>query len=318
MTTKPFDQFNKRLFQELLSAYGQVTPNLAVLGEERAIDVFFAPYPNIQPDSAELGVLAVMAQQPALLEPFRSGLADEDVETCVMKLLMVKAELRRANPNISVSAPPYLWVLAAEVSDRILADFGGVIDPQLGEGFYRLNTGFKTTIVAIEELPTVPETLWLRLMGKGRTQDDAIADLLMLPESDIKRGSALNLLVSWRINMEITNQVEQEERRILMALSQVYLEWEKQTKRLGIEQGVEQGMQQGREQGMQQGLEEERRATIENLLHLRFSSVDSSGDVMIDQELQAIIPNLMNLPNVEYTRLLFQKSREELIQYFRP
>jgi flagellar biosynthesis/type III secretory pathway protein FliH len=47
--------------------------------------------------------------------------------------------------------------------------------------------------------------------------------------------------------MEITNQVEQEERRILMALSQVYLEWEKQTKRLGLEQGV----QQGREKGMQ-------------------------------------------------------------------
>jgi hypothetical protein len=302
MTTKPFDQFNKRLFQELLSAYGRVTPNLAVLGEERAIDVFFAPYPNIQPDPAELGVLAAMTQQPVLLEPFRSGLADEDVETCVMKLLMVKAELRRANPNITVSTPPYLWILAAEVSDRILTDFGGLIDPQLGEGFYRLNTGFKTTIVAIEELPTIPETLWLRLMGKGRTQDDAIADLLMLPESDPKRSNALNLLVSWRINMEITNQVEQEERRILMALSQVYLEWEKQTKSLGVEQGL------------QQGLEEERRVTIENLMRLRFGSGE---DTEIDQDLQAIIPNLMSLPNAEYTRLLLQLSRKELIQYFR-
>jgi hypothetical protein len=302
MTTKPFDQFNKRLFQELLSAYGQVTPNLAVLGEERAIDVFFAPYPNIQPDPAELGVLAAMTQQPALLEPFRRGLADEDVETCVMKLLMVKAELRRANPNIAVSTPPYLWILAAEVSDRILTDFGGVIDPQLGEGFYRLNTGFKTTLVAIEELPIIPETLWLRLMGKGRTQDDAIADLLMLPESDPKRSNALNLLVSWRINMEITNQVEQEERRILMALSQVYLEWEKQTKSLGVEQGL------------QQGLEEERRVTIENLMRLRFGSGE---DTEIGQDLQTIIPNLMSLPNAEYTRLLLQRSREELIQYFR-
>jgi hypothetical protein len=177
-----------------------------------------------------------------------------------------------------------------------------VIDPQLGEGFYRLNTGFKTIIVAIEELPTIPETLWLRLMGKGRTQDDAIADLLMLPESDPKRSNALNLLVSWRINMEITNQVEQEERRILMALSQVYLEWEKQTKSLGVEQGV------------QQGLEEERRVTIENLMRLRFGSGE---DTEIDQDLQAIIPNLMSLPNAEYTRLLLQRSREELIQYFR-
>jgi flagellar biosynthesis/type III secretory pathway protein FliH len=112
------------------------------------------------------------------------------------------------------------------------------------------------------------------------------------------------------INMEITNQVEQEERRILMALSQAYLEWEKQTKRLGLEQGREQGMQQGREQG----LEEERRATIENLLRLRFGSGEGK---MIGQDLQAIIPNLMSLPNAEYTSLLLQQSKEELIQHFR-
>jgi hypothetical protein len=38
MTTKPFDQFNKQLFRELLSSFGQVFPNFAVLGEEREID----------------------------------------------------------------------------------------------------------------------------------------------------------------------------------------------------------------------------------------------------------------------------------------
>jgi hypothetical protein len=108
MTTKPFDQFNKSLFQELLSPCGQVIPNFAVLGEERAIDVFFAPFPDIEPDPAELGVLATMAQKPALLEPFRSGLADEDIETCIMKLFMVNAELRRTNPNIPATTPPYL------------------------------------------------------------------------------------------------------------------------------------------------------------------------------------------------------------------
>jgi hypothetical protein len=203
MTTKPFDQFNKRLFQELLSACGQVIPNFAVLGEERAIDIFFAPYPNAQPDPAELGVVAAMAQKPALLEPFRSGLANEDIETCIMKLFMVNAELRRTNPNLPTDIPPYLWIIAAEVSDRLLTDFGGIIDRELGEGFYKLTKGFNTTIIAVEELPTIPETLWLRLMGKGRTQDDAIADLLMLPESDTKRSSALNLLVSWRISIEI-------------------------------------------------------------------------------------------------------------------
>lgn len=94
-------------------------------------------------------------------------------------------------------------------------------------------------------------------------------------------------------------QVEQEERRILMALSQVYLEWEKQTKRLGIAEGIDQGLQQ------------ERQATIENIIQLRFGETD--------QDLQAIIPQWMNLDQTEYTRLLLQLaqlSKTELIQYF--
>jgi hypothetical protein len=84
-----------------------------------------------------------------------------------------------------------------------------------------------------------------------------------------------------------------------MALSQVYLEWEKQTKRSGLEQGLE--------QGKVEGIEEERRGAIENLILLRFGEIDA--------ELQGIIPNLMSLPTNEYTRLLIQLSRVELVQH---
>jgi hypothetical protein len=85
-----------------------------------------------------------------------------------------------------------------------------------------------------------------------------------------------------------------------MALSQVYLEWEKQTKRLGLEEGIE--------EGVEQGLQQERPAAIESLIQLQFGK--------IDQNLSAIIPDLMKLNSAEYTRLLLQLSKAELIQYF--
>jgi hypothetical protein len=292
MTTKPFDQFNKRLFQELLSPFGQVIPDLAVLGEERLIDIFFAPFPGAVPDSAELGILAQMVTQPALLEPFRSAVSDEDMQSCLIKLFLVYADQRREHPTIPVTVPAKLWILAAEISNRLLNDFNGVIDPGFGDGFYLLTKGLKTTIVVIDELPTTPETLWLRLMGKGRTQEAAIAELLAMPESDPKRSNALNLLVSWRINMEVTNQVESEEQRILMALSQTYLEWEKQTERRGREQGREQ----------------ERQTILLNLMNARYGEVDSV--------LEAMIPDLLELRSEEWTRLVSQLSKEELIQHF--
>ena len=176
MPTKPFDQFNKRLFQELLSPFGQVIPNLAVLGSERTIDIFFAPHPGAVPSEAELGTLAKMVTNPALLEPYRSALTDRDLETCLLKLFTLTAELPQDYPQIPIEAPPHLWILAAEVSDRLLKDFKAELDPTLGEGFYLCGKGWRTTIVAIDELPNTPDTLWLRLMSKGRVQNNAIED----------------------------------------------------------------------------------------------------------------------------------------------
>lgn len=300
MTTKPFDQFNKSLFRELLSPFGQVIPNMSVSGEERAIDIFFAPNPETVLNSAELGQLAAMLDKPALLEPFRSQLSDAEVCNCLLKLFLVHADTyrqaERDDGSLDANDLPRLWILAASVSNRLIEDFRGQIDEAWGEGFYFLAPRLRSAIVAIAELPVVAETLWLRLLGAGRTQEDAIAELLMLPGSDPRRSSALSLLVSWRISMDVMDQVDNEERRILMALSQAYQEWEQQTKR------------QGRDEGLRQGLQQERQAAIVSLLRLRFGSVDA--------DLQAMIPALMELPTEEYTRLLWQLSREELLQRF--
>jgi hypothetical protein len=248
VTTKPFDAFNKSLFRELLSPFGQVIPNMAVAGEERAIDIFFAPAPETVLDPAELGRLAPMLDKPALLEPVRSQLSEAEVCNCLLKLLLVHADANRQAEREGRSLPsddlPRLWILAAAVSDRLIEVFGGQIDETWGEGFYFLPARLRSAIVAIAELPVLPETLWLRLLGRGRTQEDAIAELLLLPERDPRRNSALSLLVAWRISMEVMEQVDSEERRILMALTQAYQEWEQQTKRQGREEGLQQGWQE--------------------------------------------------------------------------
>jgi hypothetical protein len=63
------------------------------------------------------------------------------------------------------------------------------------------------------------------------------------------------------------------------------------------------------ERGLEQGLEQERRSAISGLLELRYGS--------IDEQLAAILPNLMTLTSVEYTPLIFQLSKQELIEHFR-
>jgi hypothetical protein len=293
MTIKPFDQFNKKLFLQLLSPFGTVTPNRAVLGGERTIDVLFEPDPSSPLDPDELGTLANMSGQTSLFEAFRSNLPDQDVHNCFLKLFLLYAEIQRQGEGtIPTKDLPQLWILAAEVSDILIREFGGVPDPAQGEGYYRLPTRLRTTIVVIDELPNTPDTLWLRLTGKGRTQEDAIAELLMLPASNPKRGPALGLLVSLQISMEVLEQVEQEERRILMALSQAYLTWEKETEQRGIERGESRAQQK----------------SITTILTTRFGA--------IDDQLAAIVPAIMALPIESATPLLLQLSREELLNRF--
>lgn len=62
------------------------------------------------------------------------------------------------------------------------------------------------------------------------------------------------------------------------------------------------------QQGIEQGIEQERRKTVENLMRLRFQT--------IDPELEEIVPKLVALPTEEVFSLMLQKSRQELLEQF--
>jgi ABC-type Fe3+-citrate transport system substrate-binding protein len=63
------------------------------------------------------------------------------------------------------------------------------------------------------------------------------------------------------------------------------------------------------ERVLEQGLEQERRSNISTLLEMRYGA--------IDEQLVAILPNLMILTSIEYTSLIFQLSKQELIEHFK-
>jgi hypothetical protein len=60
-------------------------------------------------------------------------------------------------------------------------------------------------------------------------------------------------------------------------------------------------------QGKSQGLEEERRSAISSLMQFRYGAIDS--------QLLAVLPALVTLTSDEYTPLILQLSREELINH---
>uniref|UniRef100_UPI00132F9B20 Rpn family recombination-promoting nuclease/putative transposase n=1 Tax=Microcystis aeruginosa TaxID=1126 RepID=UPI00132F9B20 len=117
-------------------------------------------------------------------------------------------------------------------------------------------------------------TLWLRLLGRGKTQNQAVRELLELPQGNAFRENVLELLISWRVSMEINNILETEDREVFMTLSQTYQEWKEATK------------QEGRQEGRQEGKLE----SIPRLLALGLSveQIAQALDLDLEQVRQAI------------------------------
>jgi hypothetical protein len=245
MSRQPFDEFSKQLFEALLSPYGRVTVDRNVPGEARRIDIYFEPTDPTRLNPNELGQLAQLSTTKSLFEPFRNPPTSADVRTCAAKLYLLHAELsRNAGRTLSDTELPQLWILASSASDRLLADFRGELQGE--DGIYSFGRGWRTGLINIAELRSTEETLWLRLLGKGITQEQAIEELLMLPETTPKRAIALDLLAQWHISIKVTASIDAEEKRFLMALSRAYLEWERQTLATGRRQGIEQGIERGK------------------------------------------------------------------------
>ncbi|NET58380.1 MAG: hypothetical protein F6K47_20160 [Symploca sp. SIO2E6] len=77
---------------------------------------------------------------------------------------------------------------------KTLNGFAASPKPSWPKGVYHLPVHLKTGIIVINQLPKTPETLWLRLLGKGKVQGQAISELLALSKDEPLRSKALQLL----------------------------------------------------------------------------------------------------------------------------
>ena len=133
-----------------------------------------------------------------------------------------------------------LWILSPSASPTLMERIGGKSDPLWPEGVYFAADVNRTGFVAIDRLLEISDTLWLRLLGRGRALDQEIAELLALSPEEPKRNKAVQLLASWKTNIESIEELEAEDRELVMALSPAFVEWERQTRQAGVEEGTEQ------------------------------------------------------------------------------
>jgi len=302
MTRFPYDQFSKNYLEELLQPLGTVQVARQVAGEVREIDVWFLPNQSaIAVEISRLGLLGRFAATPAILEPFRNAATPTEICSCLLKLLEMRGEFerdaKRDKQQLTESSLPMLWILSPTASQSVLEGFGSVSDEgNWGTGIYFLPKYLRTAIVAIHQLPKTKETLWLRILGKGRVQNTAIDELEALPTDEPLRSRALELLLNLKTTLEVSQNIDQEDKELIMRLSPLYTQRLEEAERRGQIEGERKGEKQGQKK------------VVENLLKIRFG--------LLDEQLSTIIEPLISLPIEEFTPLLLRLSREELLERF--
>ncbi len=320
MTQFPHDQFAKELLKELLSPLGQVETGFDVVSERREFDVWFVPTQANLQHSQRLGWLASLVTipvaslmaVPTAFEAFRNPIDDSEVYSCIGKLhntyTRLERQAKREGRTLAPQEMPQLWMLTPTASAPLLSEFGFRQVSKKMQGVYRMPKRNRTGVVVIHQLLEVEETLWLRILGRGGTQEKAIAQLAALPEGDLLRANGLELVYSLQEQLKARLEREQvqldvEDRKLIMAVSTLFQE-RLEAARLegvergrlegrlaGVEEGLQQGIERGRlegrsegvEEGVEQGIHQGQRLILENLLRVRFGELDARMPVLIER-----------------------------------
>src|SRR4028119_1794135 len=299
MTRFIHDRFAKEYLEELLSPMGTVNVGRDVTSEVREIDVYFTPSNAIPEYSETLGLLGKMANTTAIFEPFRNPANVSEICSCLGKLLDVRGELerkfRRENTRYDDGQLPKLWILLPTASKALVDSFNAIPDTENWmQGIYFFGESLRTAIVAIHQLPETPETLWLRMLGKGGVQQRAISQLSALATDDPLRIIALELLYRLQSNLvtDAPQQLEPEERELIMTIAPLFQQ--------EIEAARQQAREEGLEEGLEQGRQEQQRLILENFLQVRFGELSPKMTVFLSP--------ISKLQAAEFTVLLLAIS----------
>ncbi|MCK5522666.1 MAG: hypothetical protein KAI83_05975 [Thiomargarita sp.] len=211
------------------------TPIIEERNEEiEPVEFFFTPHTLPEMDFKTLGLLGKMVSNHCLLQYFRMPPIEVEICRGIRKLfawhdnLQEECKAEEKEP-LTEEELPNLWIISTYIPDELLELFNA--KNQLSDwcqGVYITEEGFQTGLVSIDRLPDTFDTLWLRLLGIGKTQEQAITQLLALPQENPLRNKILDFIGSWWIETQKEEEITEEYEELFAVLSPIYQQWQKE------------------------------------------------------------------------------------------
>jgi Domain of unknown function (DUF4351) len=214
----------------------------------------------------------------SLFECYSDPPSVEDVEACVRKQLVVHQERKLAARRGRQDRPPKprLWLMSAGRPDAALHAYEARPMPDWPLGFWQARPAARTHWVLVHELPAVPDTLLLRLFGRGSTLAQALGELEALAPDALERRVALPLVLAFRRGIS-QNDLEDQDMQAYQRLMAVYDDM--------INEAQEKGLKKGRREGLMEG----ERAVLVRQLTRRFGPLPRKAAARIRRADQATL-----------------------------
>jgi hypothetical protein len=247
MPRKIHDFFSKAWMQELLTDFGEVKIERPVASEVRTIDLVFDPHPDRIQNLESLGLLGRMLSKPCPVEFFRNAVPTDEITNCRGKNADFHGELRRNadqdGKKLHDADLPVLWIISPTLSKIKQKTFCMVTTPEWGEGIYCLPENDFTRIVVVHQLPVTIDTLWVRLLGKGSVQANAVTELLALDDNYPYKKETQRHLSALQVNLKMRQNKTRDLREVIMNLAPAYEQWYAKTMQEGKQIGITEGKQ---------------------------------------------------------------------------
>lgn len=190
----------------------------------------------------------------------------------------MRREAKANKTKLLDSEIPKLWVLTPTISERLLSSFN--VNQKEGwlSGVYFLGDALRTAIVAIHQLPETPETLWLRLLGRGSKQEQAIVELQALPLNHPYQKATLELVYNLRENLRINQELSEDDRELIMRLEPLY----QRDREQAIQEGNKQGEQRLVIRQLNRRIGEIDVSLIERVQGLSIEQLENLGEALLD------------------------------------
>jgi hypothetical protein len=176
-----------------------------VVAEAKLVDVLFEP--DINQSRTSLGLLGEFTATPCIIQPLRWTPDAWEIRTCISHFLAWTSEssggIIPVNETLKNTDQEELeeednksqLIIVPSIFPGHFQGFG--IQPSHIPGVYNLPPIFCTTIVVTSELPIDVSTLWLRILGRGKTQRQVIIELFNSDIDDPLYTLARQQLQQW-------------------------------------------------------------------------------------------------------------------------